>query len=94
MYLPSTASTTTYSQANTSTNISITQSELNAAGIGDGPMFAFLVTYRWDHGTFPSTLASYRWPRIYFSYGVEPDTSAVGDGFNFDFDQAFDGVSA
>lgn len=80
----------------TGNHVSITQAALEAAGIGDGPMQVYLVTAR-TSGVGGSTYAdvySYRWPKATFFYGVEPDTSGVGDGFNFDFDQAFDGVSA
>lgn len=75
-------------------HVSVSQATLEAAGIGEGPMTVFIVTARTDGVSSYADVFSYRWPRVDFYYGVEPDTSAVGDGFNFDFDQAFDGVSA
>lgn len=74
-------------------SIVVTEAELAASNIGTGPMYAFLVTGHRDVNGYQDYYA-YRWPRMNFYYGVEPDTTAVGDGFNFDFNTAFDGVPA
>lgn len=77
------------------THVSVTQAALEAAGIGDGPMTVSLITARkYATGSNAAEMYSYRWPKVTFFYGVEPDTSAVGDGFNYDFDTAFDGATA